>query len=256
MVLEKQIHETLFLDFEVSKIPSDKLLESPIKSSLETLPEHLPPVPLETLAEQLPPDFLKMQIQDYMVAFSGHSKSFCVGVVDMVDSTRISSRLSPNQNSKYYEIFLNTMARVINRFGGMILKNVGDSLVFYFPESSKGRHFGFLACFEGCLAMVDSHKFIEGITKKEGLPQINYRVSCDYGPVVIMKQYESSNIDMIGPSMNICCKINRLAPNNGFVIGADLYEIAKKYQEYNFLQKGKYDSDLKSSYSVYLVSRK
>lgn len=226
------------------------------KVPVETLAEQLPPVPLETLAEQLPPDFLKMQIQDYMVAFSGHTKSFCVGVVDMVGSTKISSRLSPSQNSKYYEIFLNTMARVLNRFGGMILKNVGDSLVFYFPESSKGRRFGFMTCIEGCLALVDSHGFICEIAKKEGLPQINYRISCDYGPVVIMKQFESPNIDMIGPSMNICCKINRMAPNNRFVIGADLYEIIKKYQEYDFSPNGKYDSELKSSYSVYIVSRK
>jgi len=197
-----------------------------------------------------------MQVQDYMIAFSGHTKSFCVGVVDMIDSTKISSKLSSSQNSKYYEIFLNTMARVLNRFGGMILKNVGDCLVFYFPESSKGRRFGFMTCLEGCLAMVDSHKFIGEIAKKEGLPQINYRISCDYGPVVIMKQYGSSNIDMIGPPMNICSKINRMAPRNNFVIGADLYEITKKYSEYSFSSHSKFDSELKSDYSVYLVSRK
>jgi len=77
----------------------------------------IPPVPLETLREQLPPDFLTMKVQDYIVGFSGHTSSYCVGVVDMMDSTKISSRLSLEKSAKYYEIFLNTMARVLNRLG-------------------------------------------------------------------------------------------------------------------------------------------
>ncbi len=217
---------------------------------------HLLPVPLDTLNEQLSPKFLRMEIPDYMVAFSGMTKSFCVGVVDMVDSTKISTRLSGDQTSKYYEIFLNTMARVANRFGGMIIKNVGDSLMFYFPESSKGRRYGFMTCIEGCLAMIDSHDFVCEIAKKEKLPPINYRISCDYGPLLIMKGNDSSGIDMIGPPMNICCKINRIAPKNGFVIGGDLYEAAKKYEDYTFSLCGSHNLELKSPYSVYLVSRR
>ncbi len=193
---------------------------------------------------------------DYMIAFSGIVQSYCVGVVDMVGSTKIAARLSPNQNSKYYEIFLNKMAKILNQFGGRVIKNVGDSLMFYFPESSKGKRYGFMTCIEGCLAMIESHPFICKIAKREGLPPINYRISCDYGPVVVMKQNESPIIDMIGPPMNICCKINRLAPNNGFVIGGDLYETAKKYQEYAYSSCGDHNSDLKSRYSVYSVSRK
>ena len=118
--------------------------------------EQLPPVPLDTLPEQLPPDFLTMKVQDYIVGFSGHTSSYCVGMVDMVNSTKIASQMPLQKSAKYYEIFLNTMARVLNRFGGMIVKNVGDGLLFYFPESSKGRRYGFMTCFEGCLAMKDA----------------------------------------------------------------------------------------------------
>ena len=222
----------------------------------QNISEQLPPVPLETLSEQLPQKLLKMDIQDYMVAFSGQTQSYCVGIVDMVDSTKISARLPVSSSSKYYGIFLNTMARILNRFGGMIIKNVGDSLMFYFPESSKGRRYGFMTCIEGCLAMVEAHGYICEMAKKEGLPPFNYRISCDYGPVVVMKQNESSQIDMIGPPMNICNKINRMAPHNCFIIGADLYETTKKFTEYSFLSHGKYNSELKSNYSIYLVSRK
>ena len=234
----------------------EDFLKSIPKKELQTIQENLPPVPLETLCEQLPPKILKMEIQDYMVAFSGLALSYCVGVVDMVDSTKISARLSSNQNSRYYAIFLNTMARIVNRFGGMIIKNVGDSLLFYFPESSKGRSYGFMTCIEGGLALEEAHGYICEMSKKEGLPPIDYRISCDYGPVLVMKQNDSSQIDLIGPPMNICSKINRLAPDNRFVIGSDLYQTAKKFSEYRFSSHGKYDSDLKSDYSVFMVSRK
>lgn len=236
--------------------PQGDLLDQITNEKLQISPEQLPPVPLETLSEQIPQKYLNMEIQDYMVAFSGMTQSYCVGVVDMVDSTKISARLSVNQYSKYYGIFLNTMARILNRFGGMIIKNAGDSLMFYFPESSKGRRYGFMTCIEGCLAMVEAHTYVGEIVKKEKLPALNYRISCDYGPVIIMKQNESSQIDMLGPPVNICNKINRMAPHNCFIIGADLYETVKKFPEYSFTSNGTYSSELKSSYPVYLVSRK
>lgn len=231
------------------------LAEDPQQMPSVPISETIPPVPLETLPEQLPSEFLKIEIPDYMVSFSGTTQSYCVGMVDMIDSTKISSRLTGNQSSKYYAIFLNTMARILNRFGGMIIKNVGDSLMFYFPESSKGRRYGFMTCIEGGLALAEAHEFVCQVAKKEGLPPINYRISCDYGPVVIMKQNQSSQIDMIGTPMNISCKINHLTPKNGFVIGADLYQVTKKYPEYAFMSCGNYNSDLKSKYLVYLVSR-
>lgn len=165
---------------------------------LKKLTENIPPIPLETLPEQLPHNFLSMKIQDYIVAFSGHTKSYCVGTVDMVNSTKISANLSVTNTVKYYEIFLNTMARVINRFGGMIIKNIGDSLLFYFPESAKGRMYGFMTCLESGLAMIDVHDFICTCTKQENLPAIDYRISCDYGQVMIMNQNKSKGLDMIG----------------------------------------------------------
>ena len=224
---------------------------------MENKEVRIPPVPLETLPEQLSStNFLDMEVQDYMVAFSGRTKSYCVGVVDMVGSTKISASLSSSKSSKYYALFLNTMARILNRFGAMVIKNVGDSLLFYFPESSKNRSYGYMTSIEGCLGMVEAHAYINELAKKEGLPKINYRISCDFGPVMIMKDSRDSEIDLIGPPMNISSKINRLAPNNGFVIGGDFYEVAKKLDEYEFSSHGNYDLNLKSQYSVYLVSRK
>jgi len=77
---------------------------------------------------------LTMKISDYMVAFSGLAKSYCVGIVDMVDSTKISSEMNEISWGKYYEIFLNSMARVLPRFGGVVIKNQGDVFCIIFQN--------------------------------------------------------------------------------------------------------------------------
>lgn len=201
-------------------------------------------------------DGSSMSTSDYLVAFSGHTKNLCVGLVDMVDSTKISASLSVGKITQYYQIFLNTMGKVINRFGGVVIKNIGDSLLYYFPESSSGRKFGFMCTLEAGLAMIDAHDMICLQTKNHNLPCINYRISCDFGPVVIMKSNTDSNLDMIGPPVNISNKINRFADKNEVVIGSDLYETVKKFDEYTFSKKGHYDSGFKLNYPIYSLKRK
>ena len=215
----------------------------------------IPPIPLDTLSEQLPPKFLIPDMKEYTIEFLNKSQFFCVGIVDMVDSSTISSKLSLKMASKYYQIFLNTMARIVNRFGGMIIKNSGDSLLFYFPESTKGRRFGFMMCLECCLSMIDAHDFVNLCARNEKLPKINYRISCDYGEMAIISGNESHGYDMIGTPLNICSKINRMAGNNEFVVGGDLYEITKKLPEYSFQTQGNLDTKLQTNYSVYSVKR-
>jgi len=196
-----------------------------------------------------------MNNSDYLVAFSGNTTSYCIGLVDMVDSTKISAKLSVAELGKYYQLFLNNMANTLSRYGGQVIKNIGDSLLFYFPESSKNRTFGFMSCIEGSLGMIEMHDSICICAKNEGLPCINYRVSCDYGPVVIMKPNDDS-IDMIGPPVNMCAKINHVAFDNELIIGGDLYHMAKKIPDYKFTFTKDYDSSLKQKYPLYKVIRR
>ena len=100
-----------------------------------------------------------------------------------------------------------------------------------------------------------THMMIYAHAKNEGLPCINYRISCDYGSVVMMKSKENT-IDMLGPPLNMCAKINHFAQKNGFVIGSDLYEMVKKMNDYKFTSVQSYNSDQKFRYPVYAVTRR
>lgn len=65
------------------------------------------------------------------ICFIG-TQTCCVCFIDIVDSTRTTSNLdNPQKIRKYYSIFLNSMAAIARGGGAKIIKNIGDSLVFY-----------------------------------------------------------------------------------------------------------------------------
>jgi len=186
----------------------------------------------------------------------GKPTNFCVGIIDMVNSTKIVARLPPNKSSRYYEIFLNHMAKVVHQYNGQVLKTMGDSLLFYFPDTSYSeRKFGFLSCLECGLRMIDTHDKLKKLLSEEMLPPIDFRISFDYGNVTMMRNTEWA-VDLVGPTINTCAKINRMCPVNGMVVGSDLYEKTKNFKEYSFKNCGDFSADLKHSYPIFKVFRK
>lgn len=198
-----------------------------------------------------------MQVSDYLVAFTTQSHSYCVGCVDMVNSTKISASLHKDKLSEYYETFLNSMAKIIGEHDGKVIKNIGDCLLYYFPLSKDSYDLDAVAkCLDCGLAMVESQQMISQKLISNGLPSLNYRISTDYGNVMIMNTNNSTEIDMIGPSVNMCSKINHSAKSNEFVVGGDFYEIVKKIHKYNFKQVNGYNIGFKTEYPAYKVESK
>lgn len=171
---------------------------------------------------------------------------------------------------KYYSIFLNTIASIAKGFDAKIIKNVGDGLVCYFPKTSDRKNdsaFQDIIGF-GVTAMAARHN-INRIMHEKKLPYaINYRISVDYGRVEVAETVASGGEeDLFGSPMNLCAKINSIAPINGMAIGHNLYQILKglfsdslsfSYSKYyDFQQIGKYtwkeDNQQHISYPVYSI---
>jgi class 3 adenylate cyclase len=190
------------------------------------------------------------------ITFSGHYKSCCIGIVDAVNSTNITAKLVNEKLCKYYSIFLNGMATVVRMFGGVVVKNVGDSLLYYFPETIEGYSKSALKnTLECSLTMIESYLIINEKLREEDLPSVNYRISIDYGNVMIAKSLNSSNDDIFGSTVNLCAKINSKAAPNSILVGGDLHQIIKNFGEYDFNLISSYSSGLKLDYPIYAVVR-
>jgi class 3 adenylate cyclase len=209
---------------------------------------------ISEIADRTNQEFSSTEISDYLVAFSNQWNNYCVGCVDMVNSTKISASISPHKLSIYYEIFLNSISKIIGMFGGKVIKNVGDCLLYYFPNSAENSiNDSIISCLDCGLAIAGAKGIISQQLLSKGLPNLNYRISADYGSVLIMNTTYSTSIDLIGPPVNMCTRINHYAKQNEFVIGGDFFQRVKKIDQYSFQQVDSCNVGFKHSYPVYNV---
>jgi two-component system, OmpR family, response regulator ChvI len=200
------------------------------------------------------------------IRFTGDSHSCCVCFIDVIDSTKITTIeiRDPEKMKRFYSIFINTMAAIARNFGANVIKNSGDSLIYYFPEtvdSSDNMH-AFKNVFECGLTMLSVNPIVNTKLQKEddGLPNLSYRVSADYGRVEVATSLTSASEDLFGPTVNLCAKINSKAEPNGMVIGDNLYQFTKNLcdDDYNFDKIDEYpiDDNSVNQYSVYSLTSK
>jgi two-component system response regulator ChvI len=204
-----------------------------------------------------------IKINEEQITFINYTHRYCVCVIDIVDSTKNTSKIEGSEKIReFYSIFLNTMASIIKTHNGKVIKNAGDCLIYYFPKTVDGSNESAFKDVIDCgAAMIDANAIINSRLNKNGLPSISYRISGNYGIMELAMSLNSNNVDLFGPTLNICSKINHLAPSNGMVIYKDLYDMLNENpdnEEYLFkeIQCNSGDKEY-SKYSdlVYLVHR-
>ncbi|MFL6397670.1 MAG: response regulator [Nitrososphaeraceae archaeon] len=208
------------------------------------------------------------------ISFTTGSQSYCVCFVSMLNSTETTFTISdPDKTKRYYSIFINTMATIARNFDAKVIKNTGTSVVYYFPKTSNSYSLSaFRDVIECGVTMMAANKVINMKLKEEGLQPMHYKISADYGRVEMARSLSSPDTDdLFGSTMNVCAKINSMAPANGMVIGSDLYYITKKFSSsssslfgkdggnsshYHFKKIGEYsvNASFKYQYPVYSVS--
>ncbi|MDQ4073791.1 MAG: response regulator [Thermoproteota archaeon] len=210
------------------------------------------------------------------ITFFGKREDCCMCFIDMVNSTEIASHLTQQQIAKYYSLFLNSIAIMAKNFGATIIKNAGDCLIYYFPDTVKSvnndgnahnnnhdnddgnkKLLAFKDVIECGMTIIAAHSIINAKLYEEKLPSLNYRISAEYGTVEFAKSLSSKNQDLFGHAMNLCAKMNPYAPINGMVIGNRLYQVVKSFHDYNFERIDKFpENTLKNADAVYSVTSK
>ena len=196
------------------------------------------------------------QQEDILLKFSQHTQNDCVGVIDMKDSTKISAKLSDDDITKLYEIFLNFMAKIVQKYDGEVVKNIGDALMFRFPNTDLNDSKIMKNILECCLNMIESHGDLKKQLEKEKMPELNYKISITYGSVKVAQSTTSTTSDIFGPTVNRCFKINSLCPENGLIIDNNLYNNLKNFAEYDILQLSETEIHKKYGYTIFQVKRK
>lgn len=188
------------------------------------------------------------------IFFSEKSCMCCVGFVDMIDSTRITAGLTTRQMSKYYTLFINWVSGIIGGYNGKVVKNTGDGLLFYFALLGDSPIKAVRDCLNSAITLSVLHHNVNSKFISELLPELNYRISLDYGEVSFAQTVDSTTSDIFSTTVNICAKINKVVEPNKVIIGGDLYRIAKNLSGYDFHEVKKAISISKRAYPLYTVS--
>jgi adenylate cyclase len=188
------------------------------------------------------------------IFFSEKSRMCCVGFVDMVDSTRITAGLTTRQMSKYYSLFINWVSGIISGYSGKVVKNTGDGLLFYFALRADSPIKTVRNCLDSAITLSVLHRSINRKFISELLPELNYRISLDYGEVSFAQTVDSTTSDIFSTTVNICARINKVVEPNKVIIGGDLYRIARNLSGYDFHEVKKTISISKRAYPLYTVS--
>ncbi len=199
-------------------------------------------------------DVIKQQ-KDILLQFSQYSSNYCVCFVDIVGSTKLTSKLSDIETSKFYSIFLNSAATVINQNNGVVVKNIGDALLYYFPKTDSDDVSPFEEMLECCMKLIEARHTINKTLSTESLPEVSYRISAMFGPVRVAIVATSAIDDIFGSTVNTCSKINSLAKHNSLVIGETLYQKVRGIKNYTFEKISDYTIESDNKFAVYLVSK-
>ena len=188
------------------------------------------------------------------IFFSEKSRMCCVGFVDMVDSTRVTAGLTTRQMSRYYSLFINWVSGIIRGYGGKVVKNTGDGLLFYFTSLSDSPIKSVRNCLNSAIRLSILHRNVNRKFISESLPEVNYRIGLDYGEVSFAQTVDSTTSDIFSTTVNLCAKINKVADPNKVIIGGDLYQIAKNLNDYEFHEVKETISIWNRAYPLYSVS--
>ncbi|MEO9320103.1 MAG: adenylate/guanylate cyclase domain-containing protein [Nitrososphaera sp.] len=193
---------------------------------------------------------------EILLRFFDDSRKYCVCMVDMVSSTAISRSLGDSGVGRYYSIFLNRMANIATNFGAVVVKNIGDSILYYFPETELGTPASFKNVLLCGIAMLEEREPLNRKMRNEGLPEVSYRVSCEYGSVAVAKVSTSSVNDIFGTTVNHCSRINDFAPRDSMVIGQGMYEKVRSLDSFAFAESLLPTSSAEEGlYRMYIVRR-
>jgi adenylate cyclase len=147
---------------------------------------------------------------------------FAVMYVDLVGSTRLSTELAPEFLSKIVTVFSQEVSYVIEYFGGLVLKFVGDASIGYFPFSQKLDDV--VLCGESVVYVV--RNAINPLLLQMGHAGIEVKVTSDYGQHTVVRygsDRERSLIDIISATMNLAAKMQSVTRGSQMVIGNSLY---------------------------------
>ena len=198
--------------------------------------------------------------QDFLLKHVSSKIPLVIIFVDLVGSTKMSMTLPADKLVTIIRAFSYEISSVVESYDGYVLKYVGDAVISFFP-SGFNRYLTYdkaVRCAESMITVIKEG--INPVLSKQDYPELELKIGMDEGENVIV-QYgydRSSQIDILGYTMNVAAKITSHTGPNCMSVGHNIYKLLHPKVQSNFkelsnlLDDWKYlDSTTGQVYKVY-----
>ncbi len=165
--------------------------------------------------------------QDFLLDHVNSRISLVVMYADLVGSTNMSMTLPIDKMVTIIRGFAYEMSNIIHLYEGYVLKYVGDAVIAFFP--SIGNKLlacdRALQCAKSMITIIE--KGISPVLNQQDYPDLKVKIGLDEGENVIIQHGhdKSSQIDILGYTMNKTAKITSLTYPNTIMISEDVYTV-------------------------------
>ena len=165
--------------------------------------------------------------QDYLLNYVSSKRPLVIMYADLVGSTKMSMTLSAEKLVTIIRAFVHEMSSVVETYDGHVLKYVGDAIIAFFPPGFN-KYLTYDKAVRCAKSMINVlNRGINPILKNYDCPQLYVKIGIDEGNnVVVQYAYDkSSQIDILGYTMNVGTKITSLTGPNKISVGENVYKL-------------------------------
>jgi adenylate cyclase len=165
--------------------------------------------------------------QNFLLKHVSSKIPLVIMYADLVGSTKMSMTLPVDKVVTIVRAFSHEMSSVVESHDGYVLKYVGDAVIAFFSSGFNK----YLTCDKAvrcAQSMINVVKNgISPILNNYDYPELMVKVGIDEGEnVVVQYAYDkSSQIDILGYTMNVAAKITSLTNPNTVSVGENLYKL-------------------------------
>jgi len=174
--------------------------------------------------------------QDYLQNYVSSKRSLVIMYADLVGSTKMSMTLPVDKLVTIIRAFVHETSSVIETYDGYVLKYVGDAVIAFFPVGFNKylTYDKVVRCAKSIINVLTNG--IDPILRNYECPELFVKVGAEEGQnVVVQYAYDrSSQIDLLGYTMNVSSKITSLTGENKVSIGENVYNLLHPVMQADF----------------------
>jgi len=184
---------------------------------------------------------LNTKIEDpdiFLSKYIGTTLKLVVLYVDLVGSTLMTRSLQVNRLATIMQAFTQEMSIIVSKFGGQVLKFVGDAVVAYFPLGSSYSlaYNTAVDCSHSMIMIVQ--EAINPVISMHGYDELQLKIGLDTSEHSVIQYIidEKPYADILGYGISMAAKLSSLANSNEVIISHTVYmgmhsSLRKKFSE-------------------------